>query len=129
MKILFMILGLLCSTISAFVIKEDYIFYKLSVETTGEVIDFNVSEDREGDDMYNPIIGFISNQGDSITFKTNSASSPPAYYVGENVAVRYNLTNPRDARLSGFFSMWGTSIFFIFLSAFLIFLGFKYKTV
>ncbi len=45
--------------------------------------------------------------GETIEFAPSSSSSPPAYDKGEVVGVFFNPADPKDARLDGFFDLWG----------------------
>ena len=127
MRVIFFLLGLAFSALAVFMTNENYNFSQLSMATTGEVIDFYIETDIEDDDYYYPIVGFVSNQGEQYSFRASTGSSSPSYRIGDTVKVRYNLTNPFDAKFDSFLSLWGTSVLLVPISAFLFFLGFKYK--
>jgi len=48
-------------------------------------------------------------------------SSSPSHKAGENVDVLYDPDDPSDAKLSGFFDLWGLPGIFLFIGA--VFVG------
>lgn len=69
---------------------------------------------------YQPVVRFQYG-AQQIQFSDSMASSPPAYRVGETVSVLYLESNPYDARIESFMSLWFLPLFFGGLGA--IFLG------
>ena len=66
------------------------------------------SSRRNSSDTWRPLVRFKAPSGEIIEFSpSSSSSSPPAYDKGEVVGVFFNLTHPQDARLDGFFDLWG----------------------
>lgn len=75
----------------------------------GEVI--QLVRQRSSDSVtYAPVISFIAGNGLVYEFKSSLSSNPPAYEPGDRVAVLYNPERPLDARLDGFFSLWGGAL-------------------
>ncbi|MCW3058280.1 MAG: hypothetical protein JWQ02_101 [Capsulimonas sp.] len=58
---------------------------------------------------YAPTYTFHDQTGKQWTETSGSSSSPPSYHVGETVDVYYSPSNPADAEVNGFFSLWGAS--------------------
>lgn len=58
---------------------------------------------------YRPVVQFQSVRGELIEFTSSTGSNPPSYYEGETVEVLYPTFAPRDAKINGFFSLWGMS--------------------
>ena len=54
---------------------------------------------------YQPVVRF-RNGAQQIDFRDSVATSPPAYHVGETVNVLYLESNPYDARIESFTSLW-----------------------
>ena len=72
--------------------------------STGTVIDLD-SQMSDGDIVYYPEVRFTTAEGRTVEFKSSSGSSSPPD-VGDRVEVLYDPDDPRDAQLSGFFSLW-----------------------
>lgn len=69
----------------------------------GTVIGFKVSGSS---DSYHPKVRFTTNEGETIEFTSSSGSRPPAYDKGERVEVLYRPSDPQQAMIKGFFSLW-----------------------
>jgi hypothetical protein len=54
---------------------------------------------------YEPVVRFRYGP-QQIQFSDSVASSPPAYHVGETVSVLYLESNPYNARIDSFLSLW-----------------------
>jgi hypothetical protein len=79
----------------------------------GKVIEM-VSHIRGSHHTYAPKITFTAKDGKDCTFVTDTYSYPPAYSVGQNVNVIYNLQNPSDAKVNSFFGIWGEPLLVLF---------------
>jgi hypothetical protein len=102
-------LGVCClvwSVISYFRINR---FLSHCIETRGEVIrlERTRSSGEFGSYDYAPVFQFQSANGDSITITSDVASSPAGFSEGQSVLVRYDPTNPSDAKIHSFFQTWG----------------------
>ena len=63
---------------------------------------------RSGDSTtYKPVVQFYTKNGELIEFMSSAGSSPPSYDEGEKVEVFYLPENPQNAKINGFFSIWG----------------------
>ncbi len=84
---------------------------------SGKVIELRERESSKGGTLYYPVTSFTTKSGQTITITSTLGTSPPAYEVGEQVAVYYLPENPSQAEVKGFFSQWFapflTSIFTI----------------
>lgn len=74
------------------------------IVTPGTVIGMEESN-TDGSSAYSPIVEFTAN-GQTYTFESENASSPPAYQVGETVNVRYDPTDPNTAQIDKFTERW-----------------------
>ncbi len=94
-------------------------FLNESAKTTGTVIELRPS--RSGSTRtYLPIVQFNSPDGRTFTFAHSVSSYPPSFSEGQKVEVLYRKTNPQDAKIQGFFSLWiGTFILGIIGTMFL----------
>jgi hypothetical protein len=86
-------------------------FLLRSVEVTGEIIRLQRSEDcdRYGY-TYAPVFSFNAAGGETYTVTSDVSSTLPGFSVGESVRVRYDPTNPEDARIHSLFQTWGVGI-------------------
>ena len=113
-KYFFVFVGLTLLGVSFFVGKSRYAFVKASLETEGEVIDLVSvhSKGRTGSSTtYAPYIQFTDAMGRKVYFISTISSNPPSYDLGEKVTVIYDSEAPEEARMKGFFAIWGmTSI-------------------
>jgi hypothetical protein len=66
---------------------------------------------------YKPVVQFTTAKGEAIEFASSTSSSPPSYRVGESVQVLYRENDPRDAKINGYFSLWGGSVILAGLGA------------
>ena len=76
---------------------------------------------------FQPVVRF-QHDGQQIQFSDSVASNSPAYHVGETVNVLYLESNPYDARIDSFMSLWlvpmifgGVGTIFLALGAGMIF--------
>ena len=60
---------------------------------------------------YQPVVRF-QHGAQQIQFSDSVATSPPAYHVGETVTVLYLESNPYDARIDSFTSLWALPMIF-----------------
>lgn len=73
--------------------------------TMARVIELSASSDEDGCCVYSPIFEYTVN-GRRHTFESMNASDPPAYRVGQEVEVIYNVDNPSDAAVNSFSELW-----------------------
>jgi hypothetical protein len=59
-----------------------------------------------------PLVRFQTADGETIEFRSDTASDPPSYSRGERVGVWYRPLAPRDARVDDFESLWASSVMF-----------------
>lgn len=79
------------------------------LETTGIVTPGTVTgleeSTTDGSTTYSPVVEFTAN-GQTYTFESDNASSPPAYQVGETVNVRYDPADPSTAQIDKLTERW-----------------------
>lgn len=81
-------------------------FVERAAVAPGKVIDLEGSRSGSSTNYY-PVVKFKTKSGQERTFRSSSGSRPPSYHVGESVEVVYDETEPSDARIRSFFSLWG----------------------
>ncbi|MGQ9926034.1 MAG: DUF3592 domain-containing protein [Chloroflexaceae bacterium] len=72
------------------------------VSATGKVV--KMVSDSE--DLSYAVVQFRTSQEETISFQSQMRSNPPAYRVGDKVAVLYNPENPQDAVIDSFWELW-----------------------
>lgn len=79
------------------------------LETTGVVTEGTVialdESYSDGSVAYDPVVEFTVD-GQTYTFESGNASSPPAYQVGERVSVIYDPNNPSVAQINKYSERW-----------------------
>jgi Protein of unknown function (DUF3592) len=76
-----------------------------SERADGTVVDLHESYDSEEDrTSYYPIVRFETADGRQIRFESDVSTSDD---VGDTVEVLYDPDDPEDAKLAGFFNLWG----------------------
>jgi hypothetical protein len=73
---------------------------------TGTVVDLSVETDADGDEIFHPVVRFVTTESEEIEFVSSTGSVPPAHSPGDLVEVLYDPNDPSDAKLSGFFDLW-----------------------
>jgi hypothetical protein len=90
----------------AYAAYNSYNLGKNGEATTGIVTRMEESNTTEGGCcVYSPVIEFEAN-GQTYTFKGDSASNPPEYEVGEEMRVLYNPENPNNAQINKASERW-----------------------
>ncbi len=88
-------------------------FFLSSAErAAGQVVALEHSESDEGGDLWSPRVRFSTPSGQAVEFVHGFYSNPPGFAVGEAVAVHFDPARPQNAKLGGFFSLWGLAIVF-----------------
>lgn len=105
-------LGALAGSVASYRSTQDFIAE--SAMTMGTVVELERSVSRDSDGnrsvVYHPVVRYSVNGGREYRFRSNTGSNPAAYRRGEEVEVLYQPSNPGDARINGFFSLWGGSV-------------------
>jgi len=102
---IFLLVGLVLLTSSAWLFQRTAAFDAIAVETSGTVVNLTASKERRRDRdgairrsvHYRPVVEFIDSQGRKQTLESSHGSNPPAYKRGETVAILYDPDNPEFA--------------------------------
>ena len=70
------------------------------LQARGEVIRLAESCDDDGC-RYRPIVEFVAQDRQTITFSSSYSTDPPAFQVGEIVTLYYRPDNPQDTLIEG----------------------------
>ena len=110
-KYIFAIVGALFIFGSIYSAFSTYKFLNSADIGFGEVID--LVESRSDDSTtYAPVVSFQTYNGHVYQFQSRVSSNPPAYSIGERVDVLYLESDPQDARINSFSSLWAVSLIF-----------------
>ena len=83
----------------------------LAEAATADATVVELARSRSSDSTtYKPVVQFTSRDGQAIEFISSTGSNPPSYSRGEKVEVLYRPDDPQDARINGFFSLWGGAL-------------------
>ena len=108
----FLAVGLVLCGVAAYFTLDTQSFIDHAAKVRGEVIDLERSRGTwstsspSSSGAYYPVVKFTTQAGEQRTFRGSVGSSPPAFRVGETVDVLYDRTNPPDARIASFWSLW-----------------------
>ncbi|WP_100638443.1 DUF3592 domain-containing protein [Marinobacter salexigens] len=81
-------------------------FLERSETAQGTVVELIRSRSSDSNSYY-PVVQFTARNGREIEFQSSTGSYPAPYDRGEQVTVLYESTNPEDAVIDSFFSLWG----------------------
>jgi hypothetical protein len=120
-------IGLLLLAICTVNISHTREFLAEAETATGTVIELVKRRSRDSDgyatDYYYPVVEFTAFNGDLYQFESQTGSSPPSVQVGEAVEIIYDPENIKDARIRGFFSLWGFAFIFGLVGTIYILVG------
>jgi len=106
---LFLGIGVLMLAISAIAAVFTVRSFSREVSARGNVVDFVVRTDSDGQEYYYPVVEFALPDGSMQRVPLSVGNWPPAYVKGEAVMVLYGQEQPLKARIqsfSGAFDKW-----------------------
>jgi len=108
-KIVFSLVGVSMLVGAWLLYRNTSTFIASAGRAQGRVIELQSVESsrRNSSPTWRPLVRFKVPSGAIIEFAPSSSSNPPAYSKGEAVQVFFNPSHPEDARLDGFFDLWG----------------------
>lgn len=105
-----------------FLYRNTELFLAEATKTEGIVVD--LLRFKSSDSItYKPVVQFIDQNAQIIEFTSTSGSNPPSYSKGQIVEVFYLPTAPQNAKINGFFSLWGASIIIASLGSVFFLIG------
>lgn len=107
-KYAFTVVGLGMLVGSFFIYQNTQYFLNDALTTEGTVIELVRSRSSDST-TYRPVVEFKTHGGSKVEFTSSSGSNPPSYSKGEVVEVLYQESSPEQAKINGFFSLWGAS--------------------
>jgi len=118
-KYVFVIVGCGLILATVFVYQNAKTFLKSANEAEGIVVELlrtrserssATSGSSSTSYVYKPVVKFNTMAGKSIEFISSTGSNPASYSKGEKVIVLYLSTNPHNAKIKSFFSIWGVVV-------------------
>lgn len=113
---IFAVVGIVLGLVGAWLVLDSWRYVSAASSVPGEVIVVNPERGSEGEILYRSIVQFVTEDGDAHQFASGFRSNPPAHQVGEAVDVLYFPEAPGQARIKGFFSLWGAAAICALLS-------------
>ncbi len=83
-------------------------FVETAVTTEGIVVELVRSSSNDST-VYHPAIEFSTQDGTIVEFTSSAGTNPPSYSRGEVVTVLYQESSPEQAKIEGFFTLWGAT--------------------
>ena len=117
------LIGLGLLALAVFVSWNTITWLKRTVEAQGTVTQMLHVTDKDGDLTYKPVVRFSTAEGKTIEFKSSFSTSPPAYRVGQSVAVVYLPDEPEKAQIRGFLSLWMGPMIIAFIGTIFFLIG------
>ena len=97
-------------------------FLEKATRVDGTVIDLIASRSSDST-TYKPVVSYTTLEGVNLEFTSSSSSNPPAYSRGERVDVFYLPDAPHDAKINGYFSLWGAATILAILGSVFFLIG------
>jgi len=108
-NLIFLAVGTLLLCIGISTTASRVSFKRTAAAATGRVIRLQPGSSRHGT-VYYPVIQFVSEDQQEITFKGNNGSRPAAFHVNDPVEVLYDPDDPHHAYINSFMEFWGSSV-------------------
>jgi uncharacterized Tic20 family protein len=86
----------------------------------GVVVEVLQKTDEEGDQLYNPVIEFQDEVGESYEVSPVWWTGSPTHRVEDRVEVLYPAENPEKAIINNWFEKWSLSVITLIVSGFLL---------
>lgn len=106
---IFAIIGLLMMIGAWMLFQNDQKFAKEAASATGTVVESVYVKSRKGKGSYYPVVEFQTAEGKRMAFRSDTGRGRPDYENGEQVSILYEKQNPANAKIAGFWELWGLS--------------------
>ena len=111
-------IGVLFLTIGAYFYSATHTFLEKAISVDGIVVHL-----QKNDGTSQPIVEYVDHQGISRKYYSSIGTNPPAYFVGQNVKILYDPSDPEyplNSRIESTLDIWGITIFFLGMGSFFI---------
>ncbi|RDB05165.1 DUF3592 domain-containing protein [Runella aurantiaca] len=108
----FALIGLIMAAVSWNFYKSDKAFMNKSLSAMGTVVRWDYVRSTRGETTFYPVIAFETAEGQKIEFRNGVGTTrrKGSYQEGERVKVRYETQNPANAKIAGFWELWGLTV-------------------
>lgn len=104
-------IGMLIGAFSSY--RNTSSFVKEASKAEGTVVDIVLVDmgvnTRRTSSVYKPTIHFINHEGEKVEFTSSVGTNPPSYSKGQKVEILYRPTEPQNATINDFVSLWSDS--------------------
>ena len=69
-------------------------------------------QEEDGSIDFAPVFRFVAQDGRAFTVKSDVASKPPEFVIGQAVPVVYQVKHPDEARIQSFLQLWFQPVMF-----------------
>lgn len=107
-----MLIGAAFAAFSWQLYKADQAFMQQSAPATGVVLKSEYVKSERSGGAYYAIIAFQLSNGKKLKFRNEPGTGRPIYKDGEQVEIRYETKNPANAKIAGFWELWGLTAIF-----------------
>ena len=104
-----LLIGVMFFVLSLVMFNQSVQFLRTGSRATATVIRLESSSSKKRSSVY-PIFSFRTLTNQEITYIHNVSSSPPAWKIGEQTTVVYELNNPNNLKLLTYFGAFGWAI-------------------
>lgn len=105
-KYVFTVIGLAMFVGAFFMYSNTQNFLSEAIVTKGSVTQLIRSRSSDST-TYRPVVEFKTQNDRVVEFTSSTGSNPPSYSQGDVVEVLYQEDSPHEAKINGFFSLWG----------------------
>lgn len=109
---IFILIGVCFAAFSWYLYRSDWAFIQKSASATGVVIRWDYAKSKRSGGAYYAIIAFQTLGGQKREFRNEPGTGRPIYKDGEQVEIRYEKQNPANAKIAGFWELWGMTAIF-----------------
>lgn len=115
--------GLVFATIAILLITFASSFAENAMPVDAEVVGFHESRSSDGGLTYYPIFHFTTPKGQGRQLRGSSGSVPPAYEIGERVAILYDPDKPEKVVINTLMGRLGLALIFLGFGALWLLIG------
>lgn len=109
LKVIFTAIGAGLLGVAFYLAQSTHRFAQTAHQFDGEVVDLLPVSSNDGV-TYKPLVRYQDGQGQRHEFQSSVSSSPPAYDVGDHVAVLHDPHGDGSPRIGSFMSLWGGAV-------------------
>lgn len=114
--------GIVLLLFSIYILNNAVDFIKKSEKAVATVISLEEVKDSDGI-TYRPVFKFSTPDKKEVHFRHFASSSPPAWRVGEQAGVSYDINDPDNAKLLTYFGAFGWPVILMALSMPMLVIG------